>query len=45
MQILNVQVNPTAPAQSFEPKLNYVFYLQTRDDKSLAKIGQDGFSA
>ena len=45
MQILNVQVNPTAPAQSFEPKLNYGFYLQTRDDKSLAKNGQDGFSA
>ena len=45
MQILNVQVNPTSPAQSFEPKLNYGFYLQTRDDKSLAKNGQDGFSA
>lgn len=45
MQILNVQANPTSPAQPFEPKLNYGFYLQTRDDKSLAKNGQDGFSA
>lgn len=45
MQILNVQANPTAPAQPLEPKLNYGFYLQTRDDKSLAKNSQDGFSA
>ena len=45
MKTLNVQVNPTVLAQSFEPKLNYGFYLQARDDKSLAKNGQDGFSA
>ena len=45
MQALTVQVNPQAQPAVFTPKLNYGFYLQTRDDKSLAKNGQDGFSA
>lgn len=45
MQTLTIQVNPQAQPAVFTPKLNYGFYLQTRDDKSLAKNGQDGFSA
>lgn len=45
MQALTIQVNPQAQPAVFTPKLNYGFYLQTRDDKSLAKNGQDGFSA
>ena len=45
MQALTVQVNPQAQPAVFTPKLNYGFYLQTRDDKLLAKNGQDGFSA
>ena len=45
MQALTIQANPQAQPAVFTPKLNYGFYLQTRDDKSLAKNGQDGFSA
>lgn len=44
MQTLTIQPNPQAQAKTYDPKLNYGFYKQTRDDKSLAKNGQDGFS-
>lgn len=45
MQALTIQVNPQTQPVVFTPKLNYGFYLQTRDDKALAENGQDGFSA
>ena len=45
MQALTIQANPQAQPVVFTPKLNYGFYLQTRDDKSLSQNGQDGFSA
>ncbi|MCH5384942.1 hypothetical protein DKZ23_10020 [Limosilactobacillus reuteri] len=45
MQALTIQVNPQSQPAVFTPKLNYGFYLQTRDDKALSQSGQDGFSA
>ncbi|PWT30489.1 hypothetical protein DKZ27_06390 [Limosilactobacillus reuteri] len=45
MQALTIQANPQSQPAVFTPKLNYGFYLQTRDDKALSQSGQDGFSA
>lgn len=45
MQTLMIRSNQNAQPAAYEPKLNFKFYRQTRDDKNLKSDGQDGFSA
>lgn len=45
MQSLQIKPNENAQPAVYEPKLNYKFYKQARDDKQLATENQDGFSA
>lgn len=45
METLMIRPNAQAQPAAYEPKLNYKFYRQTRDDKDLKEDGRDGFSA
>lgn len=45
METLMVKANGNAQPMAYEPKLNFKFYRQVRDDKELAQNGRDGFSA
>lgn len=45
METLMIRPNPQAQPAAYEPKLNFKFYRQTRDDKDLKSDNQDGFSA
>ena len=45
METLMIRSNQNAQPAAYEPKLNFKFYRQTRDDKNLKSDGQDGFSA
>lgn len=45
MEALMIKVNQNAQPAAYEPKLNFAFYKQTRDDKGLKGDYPDGFSA
>lgn len=45
MQSLQIKPNENAQPAVYEPKLNFKFYRQTRDDNELKDDNQDGFSA
>lgn len=45
MQALMIQTARDNQPAAYQPKLDFKFYRQTRDDKDLASANQDGFSA
>lgn len=45
MESLIIKVNKNAQPAAYEPKLNFAFYKQTRDDKELKGDYPDSFSA
>lgn len=45
MEALMIKVNQNAQPAAYQPKLNFAFYKQTRDDKELKGDCPDGFSA
>lgn len=45
METLMIKVNQNSQPAAYEPKLNFAFYKQTRDDKELKGDYPDGFSA
>lgn len=45
MEALLIRVNKNAQPAAYDPKFNFAFYKQTRDDKELKGDYPDGFSA